>query len=133
VRDLLAVELLREIGRRIELRENVIDALKLVPAQVVMAAQRAAHLVEVAADLLQRALEAGEQARPLGRIGDEMPGAESREPVGVAVGRAPAGGDAVDARLDHGATGLTVLRNECSHHARRHLAQRGGRRIQRRH
>lgn len=129
MRDLLTVKLLREIGRRIELREEVIDTLKLVAPEVVVAAQRAAHFVEVPADLLQRALEAGEQARALSRVGDEVFRAERFECRGVTIGRAPPGRDAVDAGLNHGALRLAVPCDERGHRSRRRIAQREGRRI----
>jgi hypothetical protein len=119
----------REIRRGIKLREDVIDALKLVSAQVVVAAQRAAHLVQVSRDLLERALDPGEQTRAFSWCGDEVFRAECFECRGVTIGRAPPGRDAVDAGLNHGALRLAVPCDERRHRARRRIAQREGRRI----
>ena len=109
MRDLLLVELLGEVGRRIELRQDVVNAGKLVAAQVVVAAQRAAHLVEVAVDLLERLLQAGEQPHALHGVRHEVLGAELLERLRVSVLVAPALAHAPYACLDRGAMRIAVV------------------------
>ena len=76
MRKLLAVELLRKIRRWIELRENVVDAVELIAAKVVVSPQRAPHFVEVPGDLLERALDAREKTCAFSRVCDEVLHAE---------------------------------------------------------
>ena len=112
VRDLLLVELLAQIRRWIELRENVVDAREFIAAQIMMTTQCAPHFVEVAIDLFERAFESNEQTRALDCVDQEVLDAEGFEGRGIAIGRAPTTGDAGDTLCDSAAMRFAMGRCE---------------------
>ena len=94
---MLPVELLGEIGCRIEGRKHVVDEGKLVASEIAVATQSPVHLVQVAADLLESAFEAAEQAHEVWSLRNKSFDAELRHHLGVAVFGSPSSGDLLDA------------------------------------
>ena len=111
-RELLGVGLFREIGRRIEGREQGIGLRERVADEVVPATEVPPHLVEVAANLLEGGLEAVEQSPEILVGRGEVLVAEPLERVVVAIPFEPSFGALRDAGVGPVPGGLAVFGDE---------------------
>jgi hypothetical protein len=95
-----AEEVLIHVRREVELGEQAVRRRERTRLDVDGPGQRAAHLVEMAVDLLESPLQALEGGGELLGIGDELGFAEGGESLGVAVLGPPALGGLLDAQAD---------------------------------
>ena len=106
---LVGEQVLDQVRAGIIGREDSVDRQQRSHVQVHPVAQLPAHLVEIAAKLLEGVLEVLEALVERGRVGDEVVARECGEGFGRPVVGSPQPGCLLDAALDAGALRFAVL------------------------